>query len=287
MNIINDGENIGLFGYTENAEIKNVNLVNVTISGSSAKTGALIGRADGKVTVINVTVDSSSSVTAGERVGGIVGRPYGNVYIKDCVNNAKITANKNGKAADGKETAVEVGGIVGNIQSKDGVAIFENCTNNGNLTVVYKENTYSYAGGILGGVYGGDWYSVVMKNCINNGSLDAYYMGAITGLDSYKVQTLLIDCKNKGELIKLSSNPIGGSLSATHYFIAIQNTIDTDGNGYWGTCGSGVFNIPESFAEITYGGIKDLGSDNVWKKVTDVSSVEYSADNMTFTVNKK
>ena len=81
----------GLFGYTYNAQIKNVVIDNCDITASSY-TGAVVGNAQ-YTTISYCTVSGAIKIAAGVNsmdVGGIAG--YGN-SIDHCINTASVTGN--------------------------------------------------------------------------------------------------------------------------------------------------------------------------------------------------
>lgn len=104
----------GLFGYTYNATIKNVNVVDCDITGYY-QTAGIVGYSSG-TTVSNCTVSGTiNKYNSPNNLAGIVGYNY-NGTISDCVNHANI----NGYAYCGGITGDNVNGTVINCVS-DGV----------------------------------------------------------------------------------------------------------------------------------------------------------------------
>ena len=104
----------GLFGYTYNATIKNVNVVDCDITGYY-QTAGIVGYSSGS-TVSNCTVSGTiNKYNSPNNLAGIVGYNY-NGTISDCVNHANI----NGYAYCGGITGDNVNGTVINCVS-DGV----------------------------------------------------------------------------------------------------------------------------------------------------------------------
>lgn len=94
-----DGEEFlyGLFGFTNNATIRNIVLTNVNIdvyddgSTHGNSVGALVGYGLGTLTISGVSV--SGSVTAEDAVAGVVGRFYGtSLSISDSDNSATVSS---------------------------------------------------------------------------------------------------------------------------------------------------------------------------------------------------
>lgn len=101
LTIKNDGENTGLFGYTNNATISNVTLVGGSITGKD-NVGAIVGSAN-NTTLTNVV--NSAAVSGNSNVGGIVGSAT-NSAIKDAINTGTINGSDD-----------NVGGLIGNLQN--------------------------------------------------------------------------------------------------------------------------------------------------------------------------
>lgn len=154
----------GLFGFTSNATIANLNLVDVNIDASidadsndgneayGDGVAALVGYSTNALTVDNVAV--SGTIKGYDSVAGIVGRAYGTeTKITDCINDADISHTKaNGKA----------GGIIG-IGSQDAKTI----------TVINCHNTGDVTGGNVGGIIGylGNVTTALFEDCSNSGAI--------------------------------------------------------------------------------------------------------------------
>ncbi|MDE6612719.1 MAG: hypothetical protein K2K22_09195, partial [Muribaculaceae bacterium] len=96
---------VGLFGYIQNATVKNLTLASPVVKGT-AYAGALVGLAykgSGYCTVENVTVDgatvlsvpaadASGEFDGGNNVGGLIGITQFGIVVKDCtVRNSTVT----------------------------------------------------------------------------------------------------------------------------------------------------------------------------------------------------
>ena len=144
----------GLFGYAENAVIKNVGLVDVSINGYSS-VGAVVGNGfNTRITNVFVTGSIEGSIF-GTNVGGIAGKLV-NSGIQDVYVHATVSGNKN------------VGGLVGESQTTD-------------IKYVYSSGSvtgYEVVGGITGLSSGNITYALVISDV--SGQFDTR---AITGIN--------------------------------------------------------------------------------------------------------
>jgi hypothetical protein len=187
---------VGMFGSTDHATIKNISLVNVNISSPGSNIGGLIGYQNyGTVTNCSTT----GSVSGAEAVGGLVGHTYGDSVSKilNCYSTASVTA-----------TCCKVGGLIGFCLNP-----VSNCYSSGNVTAT--SGTTVYLGGLIGELY----YEPV-DNCYSTsavtGSSTSYCMGGLTG---YEYETSISNCYSTGTITGGTSNSsvggLVGSLSAS------------------------------------------------------------------------
>ncbi len=137
---------LGLFGIVDGGLVKNLKLVDVSISvPSSELAGGAIGILTGNGVADNITV--SGEVNAKRGNGGIVGRMLVSGTISNCTNNATISA-----------TGANAGGIVGAAYyTAVGEDMYiSSCTNNGVITST---------AGVVGGIVG--LSSAHVANCTN------------------------------------------------------------------------------------------------------------------------
>ena len=93
----------GLFGYTYNADISNINFTNVDITNSNQNTGTIVGYAD-NTRLTNITVESGTVTASNAYIGGITGRTQNSTLIN--VNSAaNVTYTSTGSPY--------IGGVVG------------------------------------------------------------------------------------------------------------------------------------------------------------------------------
>ena len=201
-----DQDAVGLFGWSNNAVIQNVTLLDVNVSGNSA-VGSLVGAPK------SVTIDSTSAtgvVSGSESVGGLVGFLYES-NISDSDANVKVDGNlsigglvgqssddnmiENSHAKGAVSGDFSVGGLVGTNNStiKDsystGTVVGSECVG-GLAGANYGEISGSYATGDVSGEsdYVGDYVGYFiggLAGANNEGSItDSYARGAASG-DAY------------------------------------------------------------------------------------------------------
>ena len=171
---------IALFGYVEDAVIKNVKFENVQTQGRYS-VAAVVGDGAGELTFENIEILSGSiqsnqndSRKTAQVAGGILGQGWGNsssgqkIIFKNCINWADVTVNKQ-----------HAGGLWGSITTASYVDVtVENCHNYGNITSLSQDNG-GYAGG-LGGYFSAK--SLTITGCTNNGTVKAdQYLGDFVG----------------------------------------------------------------------------------------------------------
>ena len=175
---------VGLFGYTENATIKNLTINNVDLKlvanneWAGGHMGALVGNIDGNTVIENIKVTGDVKIegdlekAGAGRIGGVVGGNVAKVSFKDVV----VNANK-GSFVQGNSS---IGGIAGQLQ---GETTFVNCSSNIDVTA-----QQFYAGGIIGLAY----RITSFENCSASGNIsvlagrsgnnnDLYRVGGIAG----------------------------------------------------------------------------------------------------------
>ncbi len=172
-----DAANVGLFGRTSGATIKNLTVKGDLVSGKQYS-GAIVGYAMKTTNILNCT--SEIQLIVGSTVGGIAGRVstindekvFNNIIGCISYSNINTLAAKN----------VFVGGIVG----AAGGVIINYCGNHGKVDITEGGTSLGLAGGIVG-VQGADSLTSHVRNCYNVGSVSAIstcdntYAGGIAG----------------------------------------------------------------------------------------------------------
>ena len=147
------GLGLGLFGYVENATIKNLVLDNY-LSQGEINVGGIAAMAYGTSTFEDITLkDCTVAGGGGWRVGGIVGWGYGNLTFDG------IDIDESNIISQSPHYDTSVGGIVGGSNNVDGESFtFRNCDIACVLDVFndaianHDTNSYRNCGMIIGGV---------------------------------------------------------------------------------------------------------------------------------------
>jgi hypothetical protein len=186
----------GLFGYANNATLRNIRLVSGAVNGGS-NVGGICGVADGSTSIANSY--SGLAVTGtGTYVGGICGQATGTTTITSCRNTGNVTGTGSnqigGIAGNLGGTTIKIkdcdnrgevegfsytGGIAG--QSSATTAEITACRNSGTI----KNTGGDMSGGIVGGNSSG--YTLTLTACYNTGAVNNYgsgngYTGGIIGI---------------------------------------------------------------------------------------------------------
>ena len=166
--------NVGLFGYTEEATISNVVLEDIKVTGKGNYVGGLVGVADQNTTISNSY--ATGSVTGSSAVGGLVGYAQSSTTISNSYSTGSVTGGtysgglvgwahkstiNNSYATGSVEGTERVGGLVG--QSQIGAKI-------SNSYAIGSVKGISRVGGLVGGA---------SSNSIEN----SYSTGKVTGRD--------------------------------------------------------------------------------------------------------
>lgn len=196
LTIKNDGENTGLFGYTNNATISNVTLVGGSITGKD-NVGAIVGSAN-NTTLTNVV--NSAAVSGNSNVGGIVGSAT-NSAIKDAINTGTINGSGD-----------NVGGLIGNLQNSKFIEATDTTeeVEKGLIGNSYNLGDVSGKGHNVGGLVGhaydatiGDGTNLVYNRLDVTG---AYNVGGIVG--NMEANSTVKNAENSGTV--LASGHYGG-----------------------------------------------------------------------------
>ena len=176
--ILDDGtdSNLGLFGYVDNAEIKNMLLDNAQVKGYKY-IGALVGSSSNS-TISNCHIKNANVNGTSSNTGGCVGYNLNGSYIKD--------SSFEGNVKGGTTT----GGFVG--WNKD--SNIDNCYANANVI----------GSGSQAGCFAGSTNHGIISNCQATGTVSGLatkpnwiggFAGAITNFGEY------INCKSTAEIL--------------------------------------------------------------------------------------
>lgn len=144
---VSSTENVGLFGYAENASFTNLSLNSAVLSCNGVvSVGTLVGYA--KNTEISKVKTNNCTLYAGADAGGIVGTLIdGNIF--DCINGSSVNLNAGSNG----------GGIVGKAERSTILRCINTASVNGN----WQKNV----GGIVGSLLG------TVSHCLNNGTVSS------------------------------------------------------------------------------------------------------------------
>ena len=151
---IDDADILGLFGCTLDATVRNLRVENANVT-QGASVGIIVGLAYN--TDITDCEVSGEVQAYGSKVGGIAGHYIAQdidndtVFIRNCVNNAYITAG-----------VFYLGGIAGFTEMDNGNLVIDHCVNNGEIGDMWNTGT---AGGIVG------QGSFILRHCHNFGKI--------------------------------------------------------------------------------------------------------------------
>jgi hypothetical protein len=251
----------GLFGYSRNATIKNVGMVDTCIDVSSSyisDAGGIVGCAE--VYSSSLAIENcynTGNISADSHAGGIAGRIHddysdsnSSLTIKNCYNTGDVSLPSSyyagGIAGHVSASSVTIencyntgyvssyrshlylGGIVGGAAG-DFLTI-ENCYNAGDIL---SESSHSTAGGIVGYAVGA-FDSVTIENCYNTGDVSSYYAGGIAGVASSSSLTIE-NCYNTGDVSSYYAGGIVGDASSSSLTIEnCFNSGDVSSSGYTG-----------------------------------------------------
>lgn len=181
----------GLFASLSNATVRNVYLINGSVSGSSDYSGALVGHSSNsriEKVYSNISVSNSSS---GSIVGGIIGQATN--------TNVSVVAN-HGAVSAGNTSSV--GGVAGSFA--------------GNLTTAYNHGSVTGSGNV-GGLVGsfGNTASAnyTIDNSYNAGTITSYSnsnVGGIAGNVNSNNGNTIKNSFNDGNITSTVGNNVGG-----------------------------------------------------------------------------
>ena len=178
----NEQPGVGLFSGLDGATVKNLNLTaDINVTAEEYSVGGIAGYMTNGAQVIGCTVDGT--IMSVNDAGGIVGKGICAAVIRDCINNADVSATKG-----------KTGGIASSmyyVASSDGALMIENCANNGAITA----SEGGYTGGIVGLAA-----TAVVSGCTNNGAVtgNSTSVGGVVGEANYNAQ--ILDCTNTAEV---------------------------------------------------------------------------------------
>jgi hypothetical protein len=227
--------NLGLFGFIRNSEIKNLRLENINVNGGDNVQfiGSLVGFCDTS-NISNCT--STGSINSGadsESIGGLIGLSSGYGDINNCSSTVTVTGGAN---------AQYIGGLVG--------LNYCNISNSFHTGVVSGGDNSGAIGGLVGEFVEVEYPNPEIKNCYSTGAVsgtnNSSPLGGLVGYSDYAyINNCFSTCSvtgtaNIGGLVGAneSNNNISGCYSAG----AVSGTDNNIGGlvgynyGYIGNC---------------------------------------------------
>ena len=215
---------VGLFAYVSNATLKNIKVVNASVTGTNT-TGILTGRCIGTTTIENCSLDGGQ--VTGRNSVGFIAHIHANVKVKGCsVKDINVVTADSGADANnqggvvgyaGGNSSIEScntsgtiqftgatsgsarGGIVGKLDSTGSV---EECTNGAAVTNTLTNNTGGIAGALVNGSISG---------CVNAGNVTGTaYVGGIVGDASSTAVICFIESCRTNATVSGTANCVGG-----------------------------------------------------------------------------
>ena len=170
-----DKQGVGFISIMGNGSLKNITLVNPTVTSSVKYTAFFAGRTCASANtfenlhVIGGTMNIKAKVAG---IGSIVGRAEGSDTYTSCSSDATFTL---------PQGAAYVGGMIGNVV---GTASLTNCVYTGKMTFPAATAVYNtVSGGMMGAVYNGG--SATLEGCYFGGFMEGQFgakrMGGFVG----------------------------------------------------------------------------------------------------------
>lgn len=224
---------VGLFGYTTNARIINVNLENpiFNVGGSG---GCLIGYAT-DTTVKNCHVNGGSFITTNNTGGGLIGSikstatsNMASMEIASCSCSASVRAN----TAGGLIAYIAYGSITNGQPTTIGYVDIEDCYATGDVCSNAKTNT-GYIGGLVGQIQIINHVSI--NHCYASGSLTSKDKNNVGGLVAFALvsgSTRVSDAKITNSAAMNRNLTYTGTGTASNYARIMGNGKAAVSSGY-------------------------------------------------------
>ena len=199
----------GLFGYAENAVIRNINLESLRFMFVGSYAGGLVGRQSGGfITNCSCTgTISSDNCAAGGGIAGMVE----NGSMADCRSQVSFDCYSYSDSCSGGLVGLMTGGSI------------INCRNTGSITC---SSDYSFAGGIAG-----LQYSSSVSNCYNTGAITCYGINVACagGIAGEQHVSSISNCRNTGKITCnfSDSSYVGGIAGSQRIRCSIDNCCST------------------------------------------------------------
>ena len=184
-----DTDNIGIFGRTEDAVIKNVKATGLNITGKRSVGGLCGFMLRGEL--INCVAQGTISNSQDTGVGGLMGRGTA-VTVDKCGATATILSSPNGGYA---------GGLIG---SNTGTPTIDS-----DVTNSWAIANISVAGDVVGGLIGNNCTNSHIAKCWATGNIDASDNDTVGGLAGWNdITSSVVNCYARVEI--MADDSIGG-----------------------------------------------------------------------------
>ena len=232
----------GLFGYIENASLKNLT-IDGTYSGSGSS--MFVSNTNGATKISNCHNKSASSGSiSAEYFGCIVGKAEGtSITLENCSNQGTVNVTGSSNTTSGTTTTLFMGGIIGSSATTTTTTTLKNCYNSGSIKMsrsVYNNGytTYSYilyVGGLIGGVSG----NTTIDQCYNagtvtalgsgdgGGKVDTYVAGLVNASSGFSGNIVITRSYNTGDLTSTGAGNNWVSLPYAYVFALGSNAKHT------------------------------------------------------------
>ncbi|MDD2963991.1 MAG: GLUG motif-containing protein [Bacteroidales bacterium] len=237
----------GLFGYLNNAEVKDLGLNHVNISARSSL-AAIAGSADnGTIRNCFVTGKVAGIGVSADFTGGLIGDSRGNSLVENCYTNMAVSGLHH------------VGGLAGRVLNDGLTSIVRYCYSLGTVT-----GTGSHVGGLAGGNSGTITNSYSLVNVGGTGA----NVGGLVGNNWYGIIT---NSYSAGSVTGSSS--LGGLVGATTGSTVTNSFWDTQTSGRATSNGGTGKTTTEMKTQNTF---TDWDFTTIWN-VSDFSATNYSS----------
>jgi hypothetical protein len=238
---ISDGDSYqGLFGYTSEAQISEIDLACGVVTGKNY-TGALVGYAAGG----SIIKGASGIVVQGEHcVGGLVGHTTGTVSQSYATGNVTATGNY-------------VGGLVGSTRNSVSGSLVDGTYTTYSLGSVKGDN---YVGGLIGYASAISSYAILIDSVYSEGAVEATgsCVGGVVGyMNGYSSSNFsqLKNLYSKGS-VTAKGDYVGGLVGGTNYATVSdaysEGNVSTDGEFVGGLIGRTECSVSGSLVDGAY-----------------------------------
>ena len=219
---------LGLFGYLDNGEIKNLGLEDSGV-WCYRDSGSLVGQSSGKIT----NCYSTGYVIGHAEIGGLVGTNIGSV--SNCFSDANVRGDN------------IVGGLIG-----DNFGVVSECYSTGNVMGNWH----------VGGLVGGGWYYNI-TNCYSMSNVSGHL--TVGGLCGANEDSIISNCYATGNIS--GDGCVGGllgwnwygSVSNCYSIGAVNGTGEGDYVGIGGLVGANVGSISNCYSTGDVTGNLEIG----------------------------